>query len=195
VGEYNVYNLLSIYGTAKLLGFGGEMLLKNMSKLEPVEGRFEVVQSTDNRTAIVDYAHSPDALENVLSTIHELKKKGQQVITVVGAGGDRDKTKRPVMAKIALQYSKQVVLTSDNPRTEDPESIIRDMKKGVDKKDENRVSSMINREEAIKTACMLAGSGDIILLAGKGHETYQEIGGDRYHFDDREVVRKILINP
>jgi UDP-N-acetylmuramoyl-L-alanyl-D-glutamate--2,6-diaminopimelate ligase len=142
----------------------------------------------------VDYAHSPDALENVLSTIKGVQRKDQQLITVVGAGGDRDKAKRPQMARIALQYSAKVVLTSDNPRTEDPEKIIEDMWEGVEKQAKQRVLSITNRKEAIRTACMMADSGDIIFVAGKGHETYQEVNGIRYHFDDREVLKEIFNN-
>lgn len=192
VGEFNAYNLLGIYGVARLLDYGEEHLLRNISKLQPVEGRFETIKSADNKTAIVDYAHSPDALENVLSTIHGIQRKNQQLITVVGAGGDRDKAKRPQMAKIALQYSSKVVLTSDNPRTEDPEKIIEDMWQGVEKEEEQRIISITNREEAIRTAGMMAGNGDIIFVAGKGHETYQEVNGIRYHFDDREVIKEMF---
>ncbi|MEF8845120.1 MAG: UDP-N-acetylmuramoyl-L-alanyl-D-glutamate--2,6-diaminopimelate ligase [Bacteroidales bacterium] len=192
VGEFNVYNLLGIYGVARLLGCDESDLLKAISKLQPVEGRFETFKSDDQKTAIVDYAHSPDALENVLSTIHDVRRKDQKLITVVGAGGDRDKAKRPQMAKIALQYSSEVVLTSDNPRTEDPEKIIEDMWEGVEKDDEQRIVSITNRKEAIRTACMMADSDDIIFVAGKGHETYQEINGIRYHFDDREAIKEIF---
>ncbi len=192
VGEFNVYNLLGIYGVARLLGCDESDLLKAISKLQPVEGRFETFKSDDQKTAIVDYAHSPDALENVLSTIHDVRRKDQKLITVVGAGGDRDKAKRPQMAKIALQYSSKVVLTSDNPRTEDPEKIIEDMWEGVEKGDEQRIVSITNRKEAIRTACMMADSDDIIFVAGKGHETYQEINGIRYHFDDREIIKEIF---
>ncbi|MEF8811375.1 MAG: UDP-N-acetylmuramoyl-L-alanyl-D-glutamate--2,6-diaminopimelate ligase, partial [Bacteroidales bacterium] len=192
VGEFNVYNLLGIYGVARLLGCDESDLLKAISKLQPVEGRFETFKSDDQKTAIVDYAHSPDALENVLSTIHDVRRKDQKLITVLGAGGDRDKSKRPQMTKIALQYSSKVVLTSDNPRTEDPEKIIEDMWEGVEKDDEQRIVSITNRKEAIRTACMMADSDDIIFVAGKGHETYQEINGIRYHFDDREVIKEIF---
>lgn len=192
VGEFNAYNLLGIYGVARLLGYDESLLLKNISKLQPVEGRFETFKSDDQKTAIVDYAHSPDALENVLSTIHGVQRKDQKLITVVGAGGDRDKAKRPQMTKIALRYSSKVVLTSDNPRTENPEKIIEDMWEGVKKDDEQRILSITNRKEAIRTACMMAGSEDIIFVAGKGHETYQEINGIRYHFDDRKVIEEIF---
>ena len=194
VGEFNAYNLLGIYGMAQLLGYDEQQLLKDISLLQPVEGRFETLKSPDNKTAIVDYAHSPDALENVLSTIKGVQRKDQQLITVVGAGGDRDKAKRPQMARIALQYSAKVVLTSDNPRTEDPEKIIEDMWEGVEKQAKQRVLSITNRKEAIRAACMMADSGDIIFVAGKGHETYQEVNGIRYHFDDREVIKEIFNN-
>jgi UDP-N-acetylmuramoyl-L-alanyl-D-glutamate--2,6-diaminopimelate ligase len=194
VGEFNAYNLLGIYGTAQLLGYDEQQLLKDISLLQPVEGRFETIKSPDNKTAIVDYAHSPDALENVLSTIKGVQRKDQRLITVVGAGGDRDKSKRPQMAGIALKYSAKVVLTSDNPRTENPEKIIEDMWEGVEKQAKSRVLSITKRREAIRTACMMADSGDIIFVAGKGHETYQEINGIRYHFDDREVIKEIFNN-
>ncbi|MFP4620211.1 MAG: UDP-N-acetylmuramoyl-L-alanyl-D-glutamate--2,6-diaminopimelate ligase [Bacteroidales bacterium] len=193
-GEFNASNLLGIYGAARLLGYDEALLLKNISKLQPVEGRFETFKSSNGKTAIVDYAHSPDALENVLATILGVQRKDQKLITVVGAGGDRDKAKRPQMAKIALQYSSKVVLTSDNPRTEVPENIIEDMREGIEKGDEQKVVSITDRKEAIKTACMMAGSGDIIFVAGKGHETYQEINGIRYHFDDREIIKEIFKN-
>ncbi len=192
VGEFNAYNLVGIYGVAQLLGYDEHQLLKDISLLQPVEGRFETIKLPDDKTAIVDYAHSPDALENVLSTIHDVQRKDQQLITVVGAGGDRDKTKRPQMARIAIQYSLKVVLTSDNPRTEDPAKIIEDMWEGLEKEDKQRVVNITNRKEAIRTACMMAGRGDIIFVAGKGHETYQEIDGIRYRFDDREAIKEIF---
>ncbi len=192
VGRFNVYNLLGAYATARLLGYREEDLLKDISKLKPVEGRFETIRSSDSKTAVVDYAHSPDALENVLATIQGVQKSGQQLITVVGAGGDRDTAKRPQMASIALKYSNRVVLTSDNPRTEDPEAILEDMRRGVDKDQAHKVLSIPNRKEGIRTACMMAQNDDIILVAGKGHETYQEVDGVRHHFDDREVIREIF---
>ena len=192
VGRFNIYNLLGVYAAARLLGYREEELLKDISKLPPVEGRFETIPSQDKKTAVVDYAHSPDALENVLSTIQGVQKKHQQLITVVGAGGDRDTAKRPQMASIALKYSDRVVLTSDNPRTEDPEAILEDMRQGIPQEQTHKVVSIANRREGIRTACMMAQTGDIILVAGKGHETYQEIHGVRHHFDDREVIREIF---
>jgi UDP-N-acetylmuramoyl-L-alanyl-D-glutamate--2,6-diaminopimelate ligase len=195
VGTFNAYNLLGVYATAKLAGYGDDNLLTNISKLQPVEGRFETIHSKDEKkTAIVDYAHSPDALENVLLTIQSVQRKDQKVITVVGAGGDRDKQKRPQMTQIALQYSHKVVLTSDNPRMEDPEQILVDMKQGLQKKQESKMISIANRKEAIRTAWLLADHGDILLVAGKGHETYQEIQGVRYHFDDREIIKELMNN-
>ena len=192
VGRFNVYNLLGVYAAARLLGYREEELLKDISKLPPVEGRFETIHSQDKKTAVVDYAHSPDALENVLATIQEVQKKNQQLITVVGAGGDRDTAKRPKMASIALKYSHRVILTSDNPRTEKPEDILEDMQKGIDEAQASKVLRITDRKEAIRTACMVAQSNDIILVAGKGHETYQEIQGVRHHFDDREVIKEIF---
>mgnify|MGYP006281488037 FL=1 len=195
VGTFNAYNLLGVYAIAKLAGYGDDNLLTNISKLQPVEGRFETIHSKDEtKTAIVDYAHSPDALENVLLTIRGVQRKDQKVITVVGAGGDRDKQKRPQMTQIALKYSNKVVLTSDNPRMEDPEQILEDMKQGVQKNQESKMVSIVNRKEAIRTAWLLADQGDILLVAGKGHETYQEIQGVRYHFDDREIIKELMNN-
>ncbi len=192
VGRFNAYNLLGVYATAKLLGYREEELLKDISKLMPVEGRFETFRSEGGKTAVVDYAHSPDALENVLSTVQEVQKKQQQLITVVGAGGDRDKSKRPRMTAIALKYSNRVVLTSDNPRSEDPQAILDDMRREVSPQQDQRIVSISDRREAIRSACMMAQSGDIIMVAGKGHETYQEIQGVRHHFDDREVIKEIF---
>ncbi|MGM0496916.1 MAG: UDP-N-acetylmuramoyl-L-alanyl-D-glutamate--2,6-diaminopimelate ligase, partial [Bacteroidota bacterium] len=177
IGTFNAYNLLGVYATAYLLGYDKQELLKDISQLHPVDGRFETIISEDKKTAIVDYAHSPDALENILAAINELQRSSQNLITVIGAGGDRDTKKRPEMAKIAIKYSQKVVLTSDNPRTEDPEAILKEMKKGVKKEDEGKVITIADRKEGIRTACMLAKSEDIILVAGKGHETYQEING------------------
>ncbi len=191
IGQFNAYNLLAVYAVANLLGYDEDVLLRELSNLKPVDGRFETIRS-GNKTVVVDYAHSPDALENVLIAINDLKKEGQKIITLTGAGGDRDKTKRPEMAEIAVQYSDKVVLTSDNPRTEKPEDILADMQKGIPGNEENKVITIIDRKEGIKTACMLADDNDIILIAGKGHETYQEVNGIRHHFDDREVVRAIL---
>jgi UDP-N-acetylmuramoyl-L-alanyl-D-glutamate--2,6-diaminopimelate ligase len=165
-----------------------------MSSLGPVEGRFETIRSANRVTAIVDYAHSPDALKNVIDAVRQLLGKGQRLITVTGAGGDRDRDKRPVMAKIAALRSQTVILTSDNPRSEDPEAIINEMLGGVGKTRLGKVICITNRKEAIKTACHLARPGDFVLVAGKGHETYQEIKGVRHHFDDREVIREVFEN-
>ena len=192
LGTFNAYNLLAVYSTAVLSGIEKDMVLKELSKLEPVAGRFEVVRSKSGITAIVDYAHTPDALLNILKTIKGIVNPGKQLITVVGAGGNRDKAKRPVMAKIVLDYSDKVIFTSDNPRFEKPEDIIADMKKGVDQSVSRKTLTITDRKEAIKTACMMAGKGDIILVAGKGHETYQEIEGKRSHFDDKEIVSEQL---
>ncbi|WP_423130613.1 UDP-N-acetylmuramoyl-L-alanyl-D-glutamate--2,6-diaminopimelate ligase [Gaoshiqia sp. Z1-71] len=191
-GIFNAYNLMAVYATALLLGEKAESVLPVMSELRPVAGRFEILRSPDGKYAIVDYAHTPDALKNVLSGISEIRTGAEQVITVVGAGGDRDKTKRPVMAKEAVQQSDKVILTSDNPRTEVPGQIIADMEAGVEPHQRRKVLSIENRKEAIRTACMLANPGDIILIAGKGHEDYQEIMGVKYHFDDKEVVSEIF---
>lgn len=192
IGEFSAYNILGVFAAASLMGYDKQKLYTDLTKLTPVDGRFETLQSIDNKTAIVDYAHSPDALENILKTIKNLQKEGQQIITLIGAGGDRDKTKRPQMARIALQYSSKVVLTSDNPRTEKPENILADMKKGVPEDKEQSVTIITDRKEGIKTACMLAREGDIVVIAGKGHETYQEVNGVRYHFDDREIIKEIF---
>lgn len=190
VGKFNACNLLAIYATAVNLNQDKNEILAKISNLYPVEGRFDTIRSNDGKLAIVDYAHTPDALKNVLSTIAEIRTRNEQVITVVGAGGDRDKTKRPEMAREALNFSDKVILTSDNPRTENPADIIRDMEAGVEQKFKNKVLSIENRREAIKTASMLSKPGDIILIAGKGHEKYQEIKGVKYHFDDKEEIRK-----
>ncbi|MBN1926101.1 MAG: UDP-N-acetylmuramoyl-L-alanyl-D-glutamate--2,6-diaminopimelate ligase [Prolixibacteraceae bacterium] len=192
VGRFNAYNLLAVYGASFLLGFKPDEILLSISKLKPVDGRFEVFRSVEGIYAVVDYAHTPDALSNVLSTIEEVRTRGDQVICVVGAGGDRDKTKRPKMASIACRFSDKVILTSDNPRTEDPLQILADMEKGLDAMEKKKVVTIPDRREAIKTAKLLASSGDIILIAGKGHEDYQEINGVKYHFDDREVVKLIF---
>lgn len=190
VGLFNASNLLAVYGAARLLGQEKEEVLAQLSKLKPVQGRFEIIRSTDGKFAIVDYAHTPDALRNVLSAIAEIRTRNEQLITVVGAGGDRDKTKRPEMAKEAVEGSDKVILTSDNPRTEDPAAIINDMEAGVEARHKAKVVSIENRREAIKTAAMLARPGDIILIAGKGHENYQEINGVKHRFDDREEIKK-----
>jgi len=188
IGEFNAYNLLAIYGVAELLGFEKLEVLRIVSELESVSGRFQYTISDDGVTAIVDYAHTPDALKNVLQTINDIRTGNETVITVVGCGGDRDATKRPKMALIASQLSNQVILTSDNPRTEDPQLIIDQMEEGVTAENYKKILSIVDRRQAIKTACKLAKSGDIILIAGKGHETYQEINGVRHHFDDLEEV-------
>lgn len=190
VGRFNAYNVVSVYACAVMLGFNKEEILTAISEMKPVEGRFETLRSQNGITAIVDYAHTPDALLNVLNAINDIRKDDQELITVVGAGGDRDKTKRPEMAKIATENSGKVILTSDNPRTEDPNSILDDMKKGIPVELKRKVLTIVDRKEGIRTACLLAKKGDIILVAGKGHETYQEINGVKHHFDDREIVRE-----
>ena len=193
IGKFNVSNLLAVYGAAIMLGKKPEDILVILSTLKSVAGRLEPIRSEDGVTAIVDYAHTPDALENVLNAIHEvLEGKGGQVITVCGAGGNRDKGKRPLMAQEAVKQSDRVIITSDNPRFEEPQDIINDMMAGLDQKQMKKVVSIVDRKEAIKTACMLAQKSDVILIAGKGHEDYQEIKGVKHHFDDREVVREIF---
>ena len=193
IGKFNVSNLLAVYGAAIMLGQQPEDILVVMSTLKSVAGRLEPIRSQEGVTAIVDYAHTPDALENVLKAIHEvLDGRGGQVITVCGAGGNRDKGKRPLMAQEAVKQSDRVIITSDNPRFEEPQDIINDMLAGLDQKQMKKVVAIIDRREAIKTATMLAQKGDVILIAGKGHEDYQEIKGVKHHFDDREVVREIF---
>ena len=192
IGTFNAYNLLAIYGTAVELGLDKLEVLRLLSELESVSGRFQFIVSDQKITAIVDYAHTPDALENVLKTINDIRGNNEQLITVVGCGGDRDKTKRPVMAHIATSMSNKVIITSDNPRTEDPIDIIADMEKGVEMQNQKKTLSIVDRKQAIKTACQLAGPHDIILIAGKGHETYQEIMGVRYDFDDMQIVKELL---
>lgn len=194
VGTFNAYNLLAIYATAILLGEEPIEVLTIISKLEPAEGRFEAIRSTSGIIAIVDYAHTPDALLNVLDTLDEIRNGQAKIITVVGAGGDRDTAKRPVMARIAAEKSDRVILTSDNPRSEDPEEIIRQMQEGIIITDKKKVLSITNRLEAIRTACALAQPGDIVLVAGKGHEKYQDIKGVKHPFDDKQVLSNILIN-
>lgn len=191
-GNFNAYNLLAIYATTRLLGIVEEEALIALSKLKPVDGRFEFYKSETGIVGIVDYAHTPDAVKNVIDTINAIREGAGRLITVIGAGGDRDKTKRPLMAQIAAQASDLLILTSDNPRTEDPEEILRDMNAGVPIDKRKKSLTISDREQAIKTACTLAVKGDIILIAGKGHETYQEINGVRHHFDDREVLRACL---
>ncbi|WP_448700003.1 UDP-N-acetylmuramoyl-L-alanyl-D-glutamate--2,6-diaminopimelate ligase [Mucilaginibacter sp. AW1-3] len=188
VGSFNAYNLLAVYSAAVLLGQDKHTVLTALSKLKGAEGRFDYIISANKVIGIVDYAHTPDAVQNVLSTVHDIRKGNEKVITIIGCGGDRDKTKRPVMAKVACQWSDKVILTSDNPRSEDPEQIIKDMQAGVGPGDQRKVLSITDRREAIKTACHLAEAGDIIVLAGKGHEKYQEIKGVKNHFDDKEEL-------
>ena len=192
IGTFNAYNLLAIYGTAIELGLESLEVLRLMSELKSVSGRFQFIVSDTKITAIVDYAHTPDALENVLKTINDIRTKNEQLITVVGCGGDRDKTKRPIMAQIATQLSDKVILTSDNPRTENPETIIEEMESGVEAQNYKKSMSISDRKQAIKTACQLATANDIILIAGKGHETYQEIQGVRHDFDDMKIVKEFL---
>lgn len=188
IGRYNVSNLLAVYSAARLLGQEQTEILTQLSLLEPVEGRLETVLLGNDRIGIVDYAHTPDAMQNVLGTLVELKTGDIRIITVFGAGGDRDRGKRPLMAEVACRFSDQIIITSDNPRTENPEDIIDDIRKGIPQEAESRVLRIANRHEAIKTAVALARKGDIVLLAGKGHETYQEINGVKHHFDDREEL-------
>jgi UDP-N-acetylmuramoyl-L-alanyl-D-glutamate--2,6-diaminopimelate ligase len=192
VGSFNAYNLLAVYGTALLLGQDKLTVLTLLSNLSGAEGRFDYVTNSKQIIGIVDYAHTPDAVQNVLSTIHDIRKGTEQVITVIGCGGDRDKTKRPVMAQVACDWSDKVILTSDNPRTEDPLEILKEMEAGVSPTNKRKTLTIADRREAIKTACHLARPGDIILIAGKGHEKYQEISGVRYHFDDKEVLTEQL---
>jgi len=188
VGKFNAYNLLAVYSTAFLLGIDKYDILTHLSKQGKVNGRFEVYRSQAGRIGIVDYAHTPDALENVLSTIQAIRSKNEQLITVAGCGGDRDKDKRPIMGKVCAQKSDKVILTSDNPRSEDPNAIIQDMQKGVEPSDYKKVMSIVDRAEAIKTAVIMSQPRDIILIAGKGHETYQEINGIKHPFDDRQIL-------
>ncbi len=188
VGTFNAYNLLAVYAAAMLLEQDRAKVLTTLSKLTGAEGRFEYIVGANKVIGIVDYAHTPDAVQNVLSTIHDIRKGNEKVITVIGCGGDRDKTKRPIMAKVACESSDNVILTSDNPRSEDPARIIKDMEIGVDAAFKRYTLSIVDRREAIKTACHLAKPGDIILIAGKGHEKYQEINGVKNHFDDMEEL-------
>lgn len=192
IGDFNAYNLLAVYATAMLLGEDQEDVLLRLSSLTGAVGRFERVLPGSKFTAIVDYAHTPDALKNVLETITNFRSGAEQVISIVGCGGNRDRSKRPLMAAIACKYSNKVIFTSDNPRDEDPMEIIKEMQKGVGPSDAKKTLVMLDREEAIKTACMLAKEKDIILVAGKGHETYQEVKGVKRPFDDREVVLRML---
>ncbi|MCM4151559.1 UDP-N-acetylmuramoyl-L-alanyl-D-glutamate--2,6-diaminopimelate ligase [Arenibacter sp. N53] len=192
IGDFNAYNLLAIYATADLLGLEKLEILRLLSELENVDGRFQYYISKEKITAIVDYAHTPDALKNVLDTINTLRTGNENVITVVGCGGDRDKSKRPVMGHIASSLSNKVIFTSDNPRSESPTVIIEEMEAGVEPQNVNKTLSIVNRKQAIKTACQLATAKDIILVAGKGHETYQETNGVREDFDDFKMVKELL---
>lgn len=194
IGKFNVSNLLAVYGAAVMLGQSPENILIAMSTLKSVSGRLDPVHSPLGYTAIVDYAHTPDALENVLKAIHEVLNGKGNVITVCGAGGNRDKGKRPIMAQEAVKQSDKVIITSDNPRFEDPQDIINDMLAGLTPQQMTKVVSIVDRKEAIRTACMLAQKGDVILVAGKGHEDYQEIKGVKHHFDDKEIIRDIFEN-
>jgi UDP-N-acetylmuramoyl-L-alanyl-D-glutamate--2,6-diaminopimelate ligase len=188
VGDFNAYNLLAVYATMLLCGFAKDEVLVALSKLVAVEGRFDVIRSDGGIFAIVDYAHTPDALEKVLTTINDIRQGGGNLITVVGCGGDRDKAKRPKMATIAAELSDRLILTSDNPRTEDPEQILDDMQNGLSTMQLRKTLRITNRLEAIKAACVFAQKGDIILVAGKGHEKYQDINGTKHHFDDKEII-------
>jgi len=190
IGRFNAYNILVIYSTAILLGLTKEETLKGISQLNSAEGRFDCITTSKGTKAIIDYAHTPDALINVINTINDIREGLGKLITVVGCGGDRDKTKRPIMAKIAAENSDTIILTSDNPRTEDPDEILRQMQEGIDIITQKKTFTITNRHEAIKLACQLAEKDDIILVAGKGHEKYQEINGVRHHFDDKEEVLK-----
>jgi UDP-N-acetylmuramoyl-L-alanyl-D-glutamate--2,6-diaminopimelate ligase len=193
IGEFNAYNILAVYGTAICLGEDKQEVLRCLSMLKGAEGRFDyMVSAKDKVIAIVDYAHTPDALLNVLATIKKLKKGFEKIITVVGCGGDRDKTKRPIMAEVACEYSDKAIFTSDNPRSEDPEQIIKDMEAGLSASAKRKYISIVDRREAIKTAISLTQQEDIVLIAGKGHEKYQEIKGVKNHFDDKEVVGEMF---
>lgn len=190
VGKFNASNLLAVYGAACLLGREPMDVLTVLSTLTPVSGRFETVRSPKGFTAVVDYAHTPDAITNVLRAIGEVVEGKGNIITVVGAGGNRDKGKRPIMAQEAVKGSARVILTSDNPRFEDPEDILADMLAGLDDEQRRNVITITDRRDAIRTACMLAQKGDVILVAGKGHEDYQEVKGVKHHFDDREILKE-----
>jgi UDP-N-acetylmuramoyl-L-alanyl-D-glutamate--2,6-diaminopimelate ligase len=192
IGRFNASNLLAVFGAAVLLGKTEEEVLVALSTLHPVAGRFDAIRSPQGYTAIVDYAHTPDAIENVLNAIHGVLNGGGKVITVVGAGGNRDKGKRPVMAQEAVKQSDKVIITSDNPRFEEPQDIINDMLAGLNAEQMRKVVSIVDRREAIRTACMMAEKGDVILVAGKGHENYQDVKGVKHHFDDKEVLREIF---
>jgi UDP-N-acetylmuramoyl-L-alanyl-D-glutamate--2,6-diaminopimelate ligase len=191
IGEFNIYNLLCVYASALILGQPGDRVLEMLSQLKAISGRLESIRFRDGKTAFVDYAHTPDALKNVLLALKKIMNRDSALITVIGAGGNRDTAKRPLMARIACEYSDRVILTSDNPRNEKPDDIIEDMMRGVEPEMNHKVLKITDREEALKAAVLLAGERDILLVAGKGHETYQEVAGRRRHFDDREVIRKL----
>jgi UDP-N-acetylmuramoyl-L-alanyl-D-glutamate--2,6-diaminopimelate ligase len=192
VGNFNAYNLAAVYGAAFLLGKERDEIITHLSNISAVKGRFEYYRSNNGVIGIVDYAHTPDALKNVLSTINELRTRNEELITVVGCGGNRDAAKRPVMADVACELSTKVVFTSDNPRNEEPEAILDDMQKGVKPLHFKKTLRISDRKEAIKTAVSIAKKGDIILIAGKGHENYQEVKGVKHHFDDKEVLLEML---
>lgn len=192
IGEFNAYNILAVYACCVLLSLEKESVLTALSELKPVRGRAEVVTGESGIVAIVDYAHTPDALKNIIQSVNQIRSGGQKLITVVGAGGNRDRTKRPLMGDIAASGSDRVILTSDNPRNESPEAIIDEIKSGISETGMKKVIAIVDRHEAIKTAIMLANKGDIVLVAGKGHETYQDIAGEKIHFDDLEVIRQIM---
>jgi UDP-N-acetylmuramoyl-L-alanyl-D-glutamate--2,6-diaminopimelate ligase len=193
IGEFNAYNLLAVFEAAVCLGQDKNLILQVLSSLDGAEGRFDyMVSSRDKIIGIIDYAHTPDALLNVLATIKKLRQGNERIITVVGCGGDRDSAKRPIMAAIACEYSNKVILTSDNPRTEDPEEILNQMQAGVNPVDVKKVLRITDRREAIKIACSFSSKGDIILIAGKGHEKYQEIKGVKHDFDDLEILKETI---
>jgi UDP-N-acetylmuramoyl-L-alanyl-D-glutamate--2,6-diaminopimelate ligase len=192
IGDFNAYNLLSVYAVANQFAFEDHEVLTALSMLTSPEGRFQYLQSEEKITAIVDYAHTDDALKNVLATVNNIRTNTEQLITIVGCGGDRDKTKRPLMAAVACNLSNQVILTSDNPRSENPDAIIEDMMQELDPVQKKKVLVIIDRKQAIKTACRLANANDIVLVAGKGHEKYQEINGEKFPFDDLEELKQSL---
>jgi len=191
-GKFNAYNILAVYSTAILLKQNKEEALIGISKLKGAEGRFDIIRSKNGITAIIDYAHTPDALENIIETINSIRTHNEQLITVVGAGGNRDKSKRPIMARIASLLSTRLILTSDNPRNDDPHEILEDMRKGIDPAKKKMTMVISDRKEAITTAFNIARSGDMILIAGKGHEKYQEIKGVKYPFDDKEIIAELM---
>ncbi|MFO8002235.1 MAG: UDP-N-acetylmuramoyl-L-alanyl-D-glutamate--2,6-diaminopimelate ligase [Marinilabilia sp.] len=192
VGRFSAYNLLAVYGTGRELGWASRELLLAMSRLKPVGGRFEIIRSANGITGVVDYAHTPDAIKNVLQAINDIRRPEQTLITVVGAGGNRDAKKRPIMAAEAVKNSSKVIFTSDNPRDEEPQSIIDQMLEGVSFAERIKILTITDRREAIRTACTIAKPGDIVLVTGKGHETYQEVKGKKWHFDDREIIKEFF---